>query len=321
LGQSVIVDDQTRFENPNFDPIAVNNVLEVSGWPNADGQIRASYVAKVSDTPEPDTEQVVKGNVTDRNAAQRSFRINQLMVDISEISDPLPAIGQLVIVNGILADNGILVASGLTIEDELGTDDVDSLEIEGIVSQVSSATDFILGTTAVQTDEATLFIGLTPDDIVLGAKLLVKGALTNRQLLADEVIDRDKVKVEGNVAEVIGKDITLQGLDGLAIKVSGLTKISGDATELDQIKSGQNVKVLGYAAAQDRVEATRLKIKDTDKDKVKLQGPVTDIMQFWVTVFNVQVDTSTIPDKGFKADKKGGISRNNFLSGIVLVST
>ena len=317
LGQSVIVDDQTRFKNTSFNDIAVNNVLEVSGWPNADGEIRASYVRKVTDTPEPDTEQAVKGNVTDRNAAHRWFRINQLMVDMSEIDDQVavPAVGQLVIVNGILDDNDILVATGLTIEDELGVDDAESLEIEGIVSQVSSATEFILGTTAVQTDEATFFVGLTPDDVVLGAKLLVKGTLTNRQLLADEIIDRDKVKIEGNVAEVIENEITLTGLDGLAIKVSELTKISGDAKELDQIKSGQNVKVLGYAASDDKVEATRVKVKDSKKDKVKvkLQGPVTAIMQSWVTVFNVLVDTSTIPDKGFKADKKGGVSRNDFL--------
>jgi hypothetical protein len=322
LGQSVIVDDQIQFENTAFKDIAVNNVLEVSGWPNADGQIRASYIRKVTDTPESDNEQVIKGNVTDSNEDQRSFHINQLMVDISKIDDPVPADGQLVIVNGILDDNGILVASGLTIEDELGIDDTESLEIDGIVAQVLSATDFILGTTAVQTDEATIFVGLTADDIVPGARLLVKGSLTKGQLLADEVIDRDKIKIEGNVAEVIGNEITLTGLDGLGIKVSELTKISGDAVELDQVKSGQNVKVLGYAASDDRVEATQVKVKDSKKDKVKLQGPVTDIIQSWVTVFNVQVDMSTIPDDGFKIKKKkGAVSRNDFLDLVAVGDT
>jgi hypothetical protein len=313
LGQTVIVDNQAPFYNTTFRDIAVNDVVEVSGWSDADGQIRATYVRKATGSSDSGTEQVVKGNVTDSDEDQRSFHINQLVVDMSEIGDPVPADGQLVIVNGILDENGILVASGLTIEDELDMDDAESLEIEGIVAQVSSATEFILDTTAVQIDAATLFIGLTPDDIIPGNRLLVKGSLTKGKLLADEVIDRDKIKIEGTVAEVIGNEITLTGLDGLVIKVSELTKISGEARVLDQVKSGQNVKVLGYAASDDRVEATQIQVKDSKKDKVKLQGPVTDVKQPWLTVFNVQVDTSIIPDKEFKTKKlKGDTRRNEF---------
>ena len=321
LGQSVIVDDQTRLENTAFDLVAVNHVLEVSGWPNADGDIRASYIGKISDTLEPGTELMIKGSVTETNAVQRSFRINQLTVDVSEINDPVPVVGQLVVAYGILDDNGILVATEFALEDELGIEDTDSLEIEGIVAQVSSETNFILGTTAVQTDEATIFVGLTPDDIVLGAKLLVNGTLANRRLLADEIIDRDKVKIEGNVAEISETEITLMGLDDLVIKVSELTKISGDAKELDQIKHGQNVKVLGYAAAQNEVEATQLKLKDAAKNKMKLQGPATSIDGSIITVFKVPVDTSLIPDKEFKIGKKDAVSRTDFLDLVAVGDT
>ena len=313
MGQSVIVDDRTRFKNTAFDLIAVNNVLEVSGWPDAGGFIHATYVGKISDTLEPGAETMIKGIVTETDIARRSFRINQLVVDLSEITDPVPAVGQLVIVNGILDDNGFLVATELSIEDELGLDDADSVEIEGIVMQVSSPADFILGTTAVQTDEVTLFIGLEPDDIVPGARLLVKGALTDRQLLADEVIAKDKVNIEGQVAEVIGNQITLKGLDGLVINVSELTKIFGDANGLDDIRSGQNVKVLGYAGTDNKVEATQVKATDDDKGKLKLQGPVTGINGSTVTIFEVGVDTSRIPDDGFETDTEGAVSRKEFL--------
>ena len=53
LGQSVIVDDQTNFENTNFKEIAVSDVIEVSGWPNAEGQLRATYAGKVKDPQRP----------------------------------------------------------------------------------------------------------------------------------------------------------------------------------------------------------------------------------------------------------------------------
>ncbi len=319
MGQSVIMDDRTRFEeNTAFDLIAENNVLEISGWPDAGGEIRATYIGKISDTLEPGTEVMIKGIVTETNIAQRSFRINQLVIDISEITDPVPVVGQLVIVKGILDDNDILVASVLSIEDELGIEDADNVEIEGIVSQVSSPADFILGTTAVQTDEATSFKGLEPDDIVPGARLLVKGALTNRRLLADEVIAKDKVNITGQVAEVIGNQITLKGLDGLVIRVSELTKIFGDASKLIDIQEGQHVKVLGYAAGEEKVEAAQVKVKDKDKDKMKLQGPVTAINQSTVTIFKVKVDTSSIPVDGFKTDTEGLVSRDEFL-GLVAV--
>jgi len=312
MGQSVIVDDQTRFKNTTFDRIAENNVLAVSGWPNDRGEIRATYVDKISDTPEPDTEVMIKGIVSEADIAQRLFRINQLVVDISEISVPLPAAGQLVFVQGVLDDNSILVAAALSIENELGLDDADNVDIESIVRQVSGPANFILGTTVVQIDEATSFKGLAPDDIVPGTRLLVKGSLTNRSLLADEIIAKDKVNIEGQVEEIIGNEINLKGLEGLVIHVSELTKIFGDVDDISGIESGHNVKILGYAGSRNNVEATQVKVEQKNRDKLKLQGPVADINGFTVTIFMVSVDTRSIPYDGFTTNSEGAVSRNKF---------
>lgn len=312
MGQSVVVDDHTLFKNTEFKDLAENSVLEVSGWPEADGRIRATYVGKISDTLQPGFEVMIKGAVTGTGADRQSFFINQLAVDISEIDAPLPTVGQLVIVRGRLDDNGVLVAAGFGLEDELGLADADTVEIEGIVAQVSSAADFTLGTTAVQTDGATSFSGLTPDDIVPGARLLVKGALINRRLLADEIIAKDKVNIEGQVAGVSGNRISVKGLEGLVISVSNITKIFGDANDLVDIGSGQQIKVLGYAALPNQVEAAQVKVMDKAKDKIKLQGPVTGVDEPIVTVFQVEVDTRAIPDDGFETEAQGAVSRNVF---------
>ena len=312
MGQTVIVDDQTRFINTAFNDIAENNVLAVSGWPNDRGEIRATYVDKISDIAEPEDEVMIKGIVSEVDIAQRLFRINQLVVDISEISLPLPEADQLVIVQGVLDDNGILVAAALSIENELGPDDADSVEIEGIVRQALGPENFTLSTTSVQIDEATSFIGLAPDDLVPGARLLVKGSLTNRRLLADEIIAKDKVNIEGQVEEIIGSEIKLKGLDGLVINASKLTRIFGDVDDISGIEAGDHVKILGYAGSRNNVEATHVKVGQLNRDKLKLQGPVADINRFTVTIFMVSVDTRSIPNEGFTTNSEGTVSRTKF---------
>jgi hypothetical protein len=301
LGQSVILDDQTQIENTAS--IAENIVLEVSGWPDAGGQIRASYVRKVSDTPDPNAEQMIKGNVTGRNEAQRWFRINQLMIDMSEIIDPVPAVGQQVIVHGELDENDILVARQIEIENELGVEDADNVEIEGIVSRVSSANDFILGSTAVQTDDATQFVGLTSHDIIPGSRLLVKGALAGGVLLADEVKAKDKVDIEGSVASVVMDDmvtgkIALRGLRPLVVSINSTTRIFGAASELSEIDEGQHVKILGYAAGMDDVVAGQVKVNKNPRPKVKLQGPIGDIIDSTILIFGVAIEVDEISEDG-----------------------
>jgi hypothetical protein len=216
----------------------------------------------------------------------------------------MPEVGQLVIVHGDLDENRILVASTLEIENELGVEDADNLEIEGIVSQVSSEYDFILGTTTkVQTDSATQFVGLTRADIMPGARLLVKGALFDRVLLADEVRAKDKVDIEGSVATVHwgAQEIRLKGLSPLVVSINGATKIFPQASGLSEINEGQHVKILGYAAGGNGVVAGQIKVNKKARSKVKLQGPIDDISinAPIISIFGVEIDVGQISQDGF----------------------
>jgi len=323
LGQSVIIDDETQFEkNTTFNHIAENNVLEVSGWPDEGGGIHATYINKISETLEPDTEVMIKGIVTAIDD-QLTFRINQQVVevDISRIDNPVTAAGQLVIVHGFLDDSGSLVASRLEIENELGVENADSVEIEGIVSQVWSADEFILGNTEVQIDDATIFVGLTREDIMPGARLLVKGALYDGVLLADEVKAKDKIDIEGSVASVVLDDmvtgeITLRGLSPLVVRINSATRIFGRASKLSDIEYDQHVvKILGYATGMKYVVASKVKVAEVKKNKpikVKLQGPINRIEDPIVSIFEIDIDTAQIPDNGFYTTEEGYVSRNDF---------
>ena len=309
LGQSVIVDDQTHFENTNFDEIAVGDVVEVSGWPNADGQLRATYAGKITDPPTSGSEVMIKGTVTESISDQRLFRINQLIVDMIELDDAVevPDVGQLVMVYGDLDNNGILVAGKLEIENELGVEDSENVEIEGIVTQVPVLPavdyDFILGSTKIKTDEATNFVGLTIDDIMPGARLLVEGTLSQGVLLADEVKAKDKVDIEGSVGgvamdDMVKGEIALSGLIPLVVGINSATKIFGQATELSEIRLGQHVKILGYATGTEYVIASQVKVNKKQRSKVKLQGPIDYIEDPIISVFGIEIDVEEIEKDG-----------------------
>ena len=315
LGQIVIVEKRTRLKNTDFDGIAEGHVLQISGWPDAGGVIRATYVAKIIDPPDPGQDEVtIKGIVTEADDRQRWFHINQLVVDLSEIEGAaVPAVGQLVIVNGLIDDEGVLNASEITVEDGPGINDTEYFEIENVVTEVRSPTEFSLGTVAVRTDETTTFIGLQPDDIIPGARLFVSGSLIEGQLLAEEVIAKDKINIEGKVAKVnegLG-EFTLSGLSPLVIRVTGVTKIFGDASQLADIQEGQHVKILGYAAGEDKVEAAQVKVEKRASDRVKLQGPINGKSNTTVSVFNVAIDLSRIDE--FETDTAGSVPRDEFL--------
>ncbi len=304
LGQNVIVDDRTQFKDTDFDSLSVGDVLRISGWPDETGIIQATYVAK---TIPADGEAAVKGMVTEVDVRQKILQINQLTVDYSEADlegfpDDQPAVGQLVFAGGFLDANDVLVATQLRLVDDLGLDDADDVEIEGIVTQFSSPQEFILGTTPVQTDGATTFQGIEADEIFIGARLFIKGALFKGRLLADEVVAKDKVNIQGQVADVNGTEIRLKGLDNLIISVSNLTKIFGDADQLDEIQNGQKVKVIGYVVAEDQVWASQMKVENKESDKVKLQGPITAINEPTIYILGVAVDTSQIDDVEFEED-------------------
>jgi cytochrome c-type biogenesis protein CcmE len=319
LGQTVIVDDGTQFKDTDYDSLKVGDVLQISGWTDGKGVIQATYLANIDGA---DDRVSVKGIITEVNDPQTNLRINQLNVDFSQAAlmgfpDGQPVADQLVVAKGILNANGVLVATQVSLEDNLGIDEADDVEIEGIVSQFTSPQTFLLGTTPIRTDEATEFKGIEPDEIVAGLRLLIKGSLKKGRLLADDVIARDKVNIEGKVEDVdYGRlEVTFTGLIPLVIHINNATKIFGNADKLGDLKQGQHVKVLGYVAGEDKVEATQIKVEKDDKGKVKLLGPVTGKTKNTVSVFQVEIDVNQIDE--FKNDTGEMVFRDDFLNLVI----
>ena len=92
---------------------------------------------------------------------------------------------------------------------------------------------------------------------------------------------------------------------------------------MTDIQLRQHVKILGYVAGADSVQAIQVKVETENKSsgKVKLQGPVTRIDSSFVSVLGVDVDTDAIPSDGFSSMQDGPVSRNEFFNFVIIGDT
>jgi hypothetical protein len=209
LGQTVIVNVITKFKETTFDTITIDDVVEVSGYLDDTGAIRATFVGKTGVITDI-LEYEVTGFVANLDTDSETFKINDLTVDYSSadtsaLPGNLPADGLLVEVEGNLdPTDGVMIAKKIELEDELGDGDGDVVEVMGFVTDVISDFEFTVGNQMVQFDVNTLFVDGFPEDIALGVKLEAEGSLVDGILFADEIEfwEPDQIEVEGFVTDI-----------------------------------------------------------------------------------------------------------------------
>jgi hypothetical protein len=249
LGQRVILNVLTIFKGLNFtfDTIAQNDLVAVSGLVDDTGAVRATFLEKTGEFMSGNIVGVI-GFIANLDIDLETFQINDLAVNYSEI-DPahLPegfADGLWVEVEGTLdAAGGDMRATVLELGDEIGDGDSDQIEVLGFVTNVISASKFIVGNQVVQLDADTLFVDGDLTDISPGAKLEAEGYLEGGVLFADEVEfwGPDQIEVEGLVthiasdseftvgnqlvqtdAETVFEPENLDVIEGMVIEIKGV---------------------------------------------------------------------------------------------------
>lgn len=202
LGQHVIVNSGTEFcfnndhETCNFNFALLRDgndpdFVEVSGFFDSDGNIIATMVKK-----EESEEYEVKGTVLNHDPEGKTFTINNLTVDYSGVSDsPVIANGDLVDVEGLLNGMGdVLIANSIVVEDTQETSGL-KLELEGIVTQFTSLSDFEVNGQKVQTNGQTEFTG-DPDTIALDVRVEVKGTINDDGVLVASAVEIEDTDIE-----------------------------------------------------------------------------------------------------------------------------
>ena len=315
LGQVVILDATTIVDNN--DQINFNDIVEVSGLPDKDGAIHASFI-EVKDLIDAVIE--VKGRVS--NVIGSAFTINALDVDFSSIGiiNGVPANGQFVEVKGAFICGGttdMLIATRVELEPEGAGAIPDGVnaEIEGFVANIAQMPNsFMIGNRQVDITGSTRFLpeGFADSNIVVGTKVEAEGTSANGVLIATKISFRENVKLESDVATVNGNSFTLEGLPGIVIT----TNVN---TDLDNLTGGSvtasaSVRVRGIEGPNNTVLATR--IVDAGGSDAFMQGAVDTKMGTLIKVLGIEVDTADISDttpSNFEDIDEIGISRVTFL--------
>ena len=260
LGQTVIVNVITKFKETTFDTIAIDDVVEVSGYSDDTGAIRATFVEKIGDITAI-LEYEVTGFVANLDTDSETFKINDLTVDYSSADTSAlpgnePADGLLVEVEGTLdPTSGVMIATKIELEEELGDGDADEIEVMGFVTKIISENNIIkfkIGNQEVHVDsdpEIVVYVDGDPSDIAPGQKLEAEGSLVDGILFADEIEfwEPDQIEVEGIVDEVVFIDdfpeFTFEDRDDQVVQTNEETEFEDISKE--EIEVGIRLEVKG----------------------------------------------------------------------------
>ena len=198
LGQIVVVDDAAVFASLNR-----NDVVEVSGFADAAGRIRATYIERKQQPPHRGDEFEVKGFVSGLSSS--GFRIGPLpdgsgsTVTVSCGPALVSGLANGMYVEVVTTDQepiGGVIAADQVVKLAARTDFPEKTvaDLEGLVTTPRSGSGSVLSFSVegkrVQTDDNTEFAGGTAADIQPDARLQVQGTETGGVLAAARIVFR-----------------------------------------------------------------------------------------------------------------------------------
>lgn len=252
MGQVVILNNLTSYKNTSFEGVAVDEVVEVSGFYNDLGTIYATFLEKVGEIS-PGLIYEVKGFVQGLDTDQSLFFINNLEVDyqladLSGLEGNALQNGLLVEVEGTLNETGVnMQALSVSLEDELEAEDADEVEVMGFVTALISTVEFTIGNQVVVIEEGAVFIDGTPDEIILGVKLEAEGTLEAGVLYAEEIEFwlPDQSEIEGVITSMVS--INEFTVDDQTVVTNAETEYEGG--EPGDLEVGIEVEIKGRMTA------------------------------------------------------------------------
>ncbi len=308
LGQTVLVSVDTSFDDnispASLDGLTVGDIVEVSGLPDANGNIVATRIeAKPAGTPFE-----VHGNVSSLDSANFRFNINSLVVDYSGATlDNFPGgqitEGDFVEAKGTtLGATGELIATSVELENALADgQDGDRIEIEGFITRFVSPTDFDVSGFPVTTTANTVYVGGDETDLGLNIKVEVEGDLDANGVLVAEEVDIRRAKAVRARATIDSVDANAGTvvLLGITVTTDELTRFEDKSNAqvepltIDDIAAGNFVEVRGdeFPAGSGNILASIFERDDPDPE-TRLQGFVETVSDPSLTILGVTIETN-----------------------------
>jgi hypothetical protein len=308
MGQTVLATLETVFGDDitpaSVEGLAVGDVVEVSGLVPQDGVIDATRIDLKPDGGPYD----VTGYVSTVSVAGHRFDLNGLVVDYStanmeDFTTGDPAVGDLVLVKGFtfLGDGAFLaIHVELRSEDRLAAGPGDVVEVEGLVADFVSVTNFKVAGWKVTTTAATEYEHGTAADLVNGVHVFVKGvADATGVLVARKIAFREvsEIRVVAQVDAIAPYgELVLLGLGVATTDTTVYQDMSAASLRdfgLADVVVGTWLDVRGYEepAGSGRVVAVHV-VRIDPADGARLRGPFRDPAPPSFDILSVLVTTS-----------------------------
>ncbi len=193
LKQSIVLHEEILFGGTatQLSDLKVGDTISASGYLLSNGSLSATRIERTENT----TDKII-GPVSELNALNETFLINGLTIDyglVATLTTPLEN-GMTVNVTGT-ADNlnaDVLNATAVdtvsSITDSSGSNETQRIELEGFITQFTSADEFSIGGISTLTNFQTQFIGNEREDLQLNTKVEVEGYLDNNNVLIAEKV-------------------------------------------------------------------------------------------------------------------------------------
>lgn len=303
LGQQVVVNANTTFDDDHgfsFAGMLVGDVVEVSGFQTANGFI-ATHIEKQDD----DGEIEITGKIADLTDTSFTIRGFNVSYDgTTEIDDDVTLANDLYVeVEGILDGVGTtLLAEEIEVEDEGKGEDMDEVEIQGVVSDYDPVTKtFNLGSITVDATNAEL----EPASLDLGGdpapQVEVEGYWLDGVLIADEIEQKGrKIKIQAPLSAIGSETVTFSfNAQEIVVRVNHQTELEDDITDNDivltDLSAGDYVEMEAFNDGSDDINAIELKRKEAE-DEIEIKAPLEgfDTATTTVTLLGIDFDLSAV---------------------------
>lgn len=335
FGQLVTIDDtETVFRGTSFADLAVDDVVEISGFRSSDMEIFASYVEWKEDLV-PGSEVELRGIISGYTSPTQQFMLDGVLITFDnmteiELGSGSLANGLYVEVEGRYQAGASVYAEEIEEEDNEFGGDLEDLSLQGFVSSYVSIADFRINGQKVDASKAKLSPANAAALLGNGAEVEVQGDLVAGVLHADELELRSgDSELRAFVSSVNAAQnrfrVSFTGLPGsVRILVNGQTLFDDEGPlelpdfSLGDMNPGDFVRVKGTESGGDVVAETVKRLDATDPDDSKLEGRVDAFVpNASITVLGIafNVDSGILTQY---EDESGSVSAATFFGNLAV---
>nr|WP_282444707.1 DUF5666 domain-containing protein [Idiomarina sp. ATCH4] len=302
LGQTIIFDDLTEFDETDIDTLSVGDFIEVSGYINDQGNFYSTLVELETD----ETEIKLKGEIANLDTDAQTLSLSELTIDSSAAEYDDMTIDDLA--NGLFikvegdeynSETQTLIATSIeNKENDDINDDAEEVTIAGIVKGYDSESGvFTVNRYEFTLNDDTEFDDGSLDTLANGIIVKVEGRFENDQLIAEEIEFKAtdaRSKTEGQVTDINTENETFV-INNTTFSATPETQYEDESDSDERRFTYDNIAVNDWlkvvSRQDDQGTSLALKVKRIDQNdrEGEIKGRAADVTAEGMTVANISV--------------------------------